>query len=120
MDKCGTDYQKVQASELREPEPDDPIQVARSGVHAGDYGEKQLRLTYTNKTERLIDGIKFEYSCFNNFGEPVASGRLIDQDRLRPAKSTRSSWPQYDNNCTKVKVALTEVHFADGETWTGK
>ena len=117
--KCKTAFDKAISKRIREAKEDDPIAITKVRVNTGRYGYSQeLTIAYKNQTKRAIDGIKFRYYCRNNFDEPLGTGGLIDQDKLRAGRKTSSVWRIHQDNCTKAKATVTEVHFADGETWT--
>ena len=113
-----TTYQQRLAADARPPAATDPVTIAKAGTRTGDYGiGMDLTVSYKNVAEKVIDGIKFQYFCSNNFDEPVANGRMIDQEKVAPNKAKSGTWHIYHDTCTKVKVVVADVHFADGSTW---
>lgn len=116
---CDTAYDKAVAKTARTPAADDPVVVTKTAVGDDSYGvAKQLTVSYKSNAPKDLDGIKFRYFCSNNFDEPLGSNTLIDQDKHAPGSSASGTWQLYsDNNCTKAKVVVIEVHYADGTTW---
>lgn len=119
VDTCLESFNKEVSKNLREAQPTDPILITKAVIKSGDYGiGREIKVNYKNNSDKTIDAIRFQYYCFNNFGEPAGSGRMLTQDLEKPGKSTYGIWNNYDSGCTKVKVVLLEVHFTDDSTWS--
>jgi len=118
IDSCLKAYETQMVKQVREPAETDMVVITKAKVSPGEYVGKELSISYKSNADKDIDGIKLQYFCFNNFDESVANGRLIDQDVLKPKKSSSGTWKIYEDSCTKVKVVVTNVHFVDGTEWT--
>ena len=118
IDTCLKAYETQMVKQVREPAETDAVVITKAKIVPGEYSGKELIISYKSNADKDIDGIKFQYFCFNNFDESVANGRLIDQDVLKPKKTGTGTWNNYDNACTKVKVVVSNVHFVDGTDWT--
>lgn len=120
IDTCLESFNKEIVKNIREEQPSDPVLITKAIIKSGDYGiGKEIKLNYKNNSDKTIDAIRFQYYCFNNFGEPAGSGRLLTQDTQKPGKSTYGIWNNYDTGCTKIKVVINDVHFTDDSTWNG-
>lgn len=102
-----------------------PVKVLTSFVSKNSIGTPEANVDLTNKSKKLVDGVKVGIYCYNNFDEPVTGSiigdnefRGISQETLKPGKSEFYSWSlsQYDLT-TKIKPYVYEVHFTDGTSW---
>jgi hypothetical protein len=119
IDACTKPVRAALAPTERKARADDPVIVLKARVRDDRYGiSKNLSVSYKSNAKKVIDGIKLQYVCRNNFDEPVGSGRLISQDKLRPGKRDRGVWSIHDDQCTKVTVTATSVHYIDGDRWS--
>jgi hypothetical protein len=115
---CDAAYEKTAAKTARAPDASDPVLITKSAVSAGDYGVgKEIHASYKNNSAKDVDGVKFMYYCSNNFDEPGASGRLIEQDKILAGSSRSGVWSIYEDTCSKVNLVVSDVHYVDGTTW---
>lgn len=115
---CATTLAKATTPKMREAKGDDPVVVLKATVGRGDYGiGTEVRISYKNVSAKDLDALKFYYFCTNNFGDPVGTGRLIAQDKIKAGKADSGTWSIYKDTCTKVKVTVTDVHFTDDTNW---
>lgn len=114
-----------------EPAPSGPpvLVPVSSRVRENIIGTPELQITVRNETARAIDGFRFSAVCFDNFGD-VQRHRIHHDDRpfrgssddtvRGRAERSLGWWTLYDFPlCTRARVTITEVHFVDGERWTG-
>ncbi len=118
LSKCDTALLEATTPEIRKAKADDPVKVTKHSIADDRFGiAKELSLIYKNTSEKVIDGVKLHYFCTNNFDEPVGHGKLIAQDKIKPGEGDKGVWKIHEDNCTKVKVTVTDVHYVDGEKW---
>lgn len=107
-----------------------PVQAVLVSIQPGDFGlgkSFRMRLTNTDPT-RVVDGVRFEVWCFNNFGDLVRNPQsfgerpsfgMISQDRITSAHPENGAWRVAfgAEQCTQGRSWVTQVHFADGTVW---
>ncbi|MFO0609381.1 MAG: hypothetical protein U0324_39820 [Polyangiales bacterium] len=107
-----------------------PVSAEVLRVGRGSFGlGMEFRVRLTNRdAARTVDAVRFDVWCFDNFDELVPnrsrfgappSFGMISQETIAPGRSDTGVWSEHlgADTCTRARVWLTQVHFADGSTW---
>jgi hypothetical protein len=111
------------------PPPTPPVLVpVRSRVRENMIGTPELQVTVRNETDETIDAFRFTAECFDRFDE-LQLGRIRHQsafhgyndDTIRPHQERALGWWTLHDYplCSRARVVITEVHFANGDRWEG-
>lgn len=109
---------------------DAPLAPLRSVVRRNSAGVTELEIVVRSQDARVIDGVRFVGECYDNFNTRIqrrfARGgddyvRGSSDLTIRPRSERRIGvWSLFDfPGCTKHIATITEVHFTNGETWSG-
>jgi hypothetical protein len=91
--------------------------------HAAGESVPQLRLAFTNRSDKTITGFTFALSILDSDGNPVPYGSDFDYHRDFPSGEPQRShiWTlssaSVDMHRSGERVTLLETRFADGSTW---
>jgi hypothetical protein len=91
--------------------------------HAGGQSVPELRLTFSNRTDKTIAGFVFSLSILDSDGNPVPYTSQFNYRREFPAGEPQRArvWrldpASVDIHRSGESVTLLETTFADGTTW---
>ena len=91
--------------------------------HAGGESVPQLRLAFTNRTDKTIAGFVFSLSILDPNGNPIPYPSQLEYRREFPPSPQQRSrlWSldkaSVDMHRSGETVTLLETTFADGTTW---
>ncbi len=121
--------QAVQKKKQQENIAACPLKVIKAYVQPDSINTPEAYVIVENVSHKTIDAYKVAISCYDAFGSPVndiVSGNNIfngiEQNiSLQPGETTGYdySWMlATQDTTTNINVAITEVHFTDGSTWS--
>ncbi len=107
-----------------------PIKITSSKLTKSEYSSyKDIHISYSNKGQKDIEGIKFKWYGETVFNEPADMGSFSNlgfgggftEDVLKAGESDYATFEIHSRNAKKIiKVWVNEIVFSDGTKWESK
>ena len=95
-----------------------PLKITKCYVTIDRFGQQDINIDVKNVSGKTIDGIKFRWVLFNNFGDQVPDLETgVSQKILKNNKTDYYIWDIYASTATKGQAYVNTIHYTDGSKW---